>query len=91
MEMPIIRIEIERLKSCVNTMLSTHSIELNAYVKKSIEDQIQAEWVMQEIDMEVKTAIHKAIKGISNNYHLTNAIEDLIARTLAEKFRENKQ
>ena len=87
MDMPIIRIEIERLKSCVNMMLSTHSTELNAYVKKSIEEQIQAEWLMKEIDKEVKEAIYKSIKGISSNYQLIHAIEDLIAKTLADKFK----
>ena len=64
MDMPIIKIEIERLKYGVASLLASHNEELNKYTKEAIDKTLSADWVMSEIDKSVEVTIKTAIGNI---------------------------
>lgn len=90
MNMPIITIEIDRLRQGVHAMLIDHNKELDKYVQHVIDTQLNQEWVMHQIDREVKQLIENAISEISQNWRLKEAITDVVANALADKFKESK-
>lgn len=70
-------------------MFNASNQELSVAVAESIERQVTAEWVQEEIDRNVRECIKKAVGDVSNNYNLsrciTNLISDQIANIIEEK------
>ena len=86
-ELPIIRIELERVKYAVASMISDRNDELNAYVLESLNRQLTEEWVMTEIDLAVKECLSKTIKNISNDYGLQQAIYSSLLNVIIPKVK----
>lgn len=83
--MPIIRLEIERLRHSVTNVMLDSNNEINAIISESLNKQLTEGWVMQEIDLAVKECLKEAIKGIANSYQLRNAITESISNVIVDK------
>jgi hypothetical protein len=86
MHLPIIKLELDRVRESVSFMLSDHNKELNGYVKQSIDKCLNEEWVMHEIDMAVTASIRKAITSLSEDYTLQRVICNAVSDVIAKKF-----
>lgn len=85
-----LRIEIDGLRTCVGEALVSRNAEINRLVIDSLEKQLTEEWVMAEIDKSVKSCLTSAIENIANDYHMRNAITDLISNVVVKKIGEVK-
>lgn len=78
MDIPRIRIEVEGVRRQVQTMFANWDKEFSEIIQKEIEETLTQEWVMEQIKTEVVNAIHKAIRGISENWEIRKAIENVV-------------
>lgn len=85
---PVIRIEIEHIRESVTRMLALRNDDLNRMVKASLEKQLTEDAIQEKIDIEITRCIDEAIKGLSTNYQLRGVLCDVIADTIARKFKE---
>jgi hypothetical protein len=82
---PIIKIQIDGIRSSVLKAFDASNLEINAYVLRSLDNMLQEEWVIAEIDEAVKSCLKQAIKGIAGNYQMKQAIEDVLCETILKK------
>jgi len=81
---PVLRFEMEGIKHTVQHMFNEHNNELSRMVTNEIEQQLSQEWLQLEITKNVSTCMEKAVKDVSNNWKLQNAITNLIGDAVAE-------
>lgn len=89
-DLPIIRLEIESLKRSISHMMSVSNNELDDLVKQSLERTLNAEWIIEEVDAAVNKVIKESINNLTNNYKLRSVIEDAMAMSIIEKFKDVK-
>jgi len=87
--LPVLKIEIEAVRTQVSTLLTDRNNEINEHIVKSLKNQLSEDWVIAEIDAAVKRCLKQAIEDISNNYQMRNAITDLVAGIIAKKLSDN--
>lgn len=80
--MPIIKIEIDRLREQIAGVLIDRNAELNDMIAAEIEKQITLPWVQAEMAKAVRNCMQQAFENIGNNYKLQKAIEDLAVEQL---------
>jgi hypothetical protein len=83
-EMPILRFELDGVRSRVAHMLSSKNDELNELVLQSLDRQLTQEWVMAEIDAAVKGALLSAIRSVGDNYTVRSALNEVICGVVSE-------
>lgn len=77
-EIPIIRIELDRVRRVVQTMLINSNDDLNEMVTQSLEKHLNEEWVKAEIDNNVKELIKLSINDMTKNWELRQLISKLV-------------
>lgn len=90
-EIPVIKIELQGLRHTVVSMLTTRNDELNDLVIKSIEQQINEDWVVGRINETVREMLEQAIKDISSNWELKNAIRELVCESITKIISKEPQ
>lgn len=84
MDIPRLRIDLEGVRTSINTMLIQHNDDINKIVIDSLNKQITEDWIQSEIDNAVKIALKKSIEGIATQWELREAISNLIAKSVAK-------
>ncbi len=82
---PVLQISLEGVRHNVNAMLTARNDEINRMVQESLDKQLNEEWILFEIDKQVKECLSKAIGALSVNYKLQNTITELLVDTLTKK------
>ncbi len=90
-DVPILRIELEGVRSSVVTMLQDRNDELNKMIAQEIDATLKLEWVQEKISYVVKEMIGKAIDKVSNNYQLQDAIASLVSNAVTEMVQKQNQ
>lgn len=81
---PIIKIEMEGLKSSVMHYMQQHNDDFNAMVKNALEQTLTEEWVKHSIQEAVNKTVQNAIDGMCDNWQLKNAVSDALGKALAQ-------
>lgn len=81
---PIIRVEIEGLKSSVLHYMQQHNDDFNAMVKEALEQTLTEDWVKESIQQAVNKTVQNAIDGLADNWQLKNAVSDALGKALAQ-------
>ena len=79
---PIIRIELEGVRSSITQMMSAHHNEFNEMVKESVETYVTPENLQRKIDTAVQKAIDNAIDELSNDYYIKQALKTAVINLL---------
>ena len=91
LEMPIIRIELERMSETISHMFNDHQDEIKGYIKERLTNTINEDWVRSAIDQQLNLAVTKAVERISENYDLQRVIETSIVTELARLIESAKE
>lgn len=89
-EFPRIRIELEGVRSTVQTMLTRNNDDINNMVISSLEKQINEEWVQDGINNSVRKCLESAIDDIASDWNLKSAISKQISLAI-EKMISQKE
>ena len=90
-ELPILRIELDGVRSNIAHMFNANNNELNEMVKASLDKTLTHAWVAERIDFNVRECIRQAVEGISNNYELRTAISEAIVDQVIRNINGDKK
>ena len=90
MNIPLIRIEIDRLRESVSSALISRGDEINGLILEKLNKALTEEWVVESIGNEVDLAVKTAISRLSENYALKSVIEDVIVNQVSEMLKGRK-
>jgi len=88
--MPMIKIEIEGLKSNVIHLFNDTNKDFSDNIIKTIERTLSAEWVQAEINRAVEDCVIEAIRKVSNSYQLQQCISELIGESIEKIVSKDK-
>ena len=86
--LPIIRIEIEGMRSAILAALTERQIEMDAYVKDSLDRFLAGHALQEQIDRHVSVAIDTAIKQEADRYFLYGDGRKFIAQAVAARLND---
>lgn len=89
MNMPIIKIEINDLKHGIMHVLADRNNEINEQIKKTIDETLTEEWILESIKFNVDQAIRKAIDSFSDDHHIRDAIKDCIGQVVVDALEKS--
>lgn len=81
---PIIKIEMEGLKSSVMHYMQQHNDDFNAMVKDTLERTLTEDWVKQSIQEAVNKTVQNAIDRLGDNLQLRDAVSSALSKALAQ-------
>jgi len=87
MDMPIIRLDLERMRENISHAMVIRNDECNEMVEEALKVHLSAENLQFRITEAVGVAFDKAINQLSDDYTLQKCIRDTIAESIAEKFK----
>lgn len=90
MDFPILRIELEGIRSTITHALGNRNEDINKLIAKAFEEKLTQEWVQQQIGIAVDDCIRSAIKTLSSNYGLQSVIQEAIVEKLQEAIRSQQ-
>jgi len=85
MDAPILRVDLERMKSSISHMFNVENTELQEMVSAELARQLNLECVQALIVEYTRECVHAAIKDLTGNYRLKAAITNMIADMITER------
>lgn len=79
---PVIRLNLEGIRSQITHAFMAHSEELNQMVAAGLEKALSADNLQERINEEVQNAIDDAIKSLSSNYTIRSIVFDIVSEAL---------
>ena len=90
---PHIKIQLEGIKQGIAHCFTKNNDELNKMVIHKIEKTLTEDWVISEIDRNVRILLNEAIGNITKDWTLKNAITTMISNSISsqiEKMQESE-
>ena len=82
---PIIRLELERTKREISSMLARDNREYDAMIQTAVSKCINAEWFEACVEGAVEEAIRNAIKAMTTDIQLQHTLKGLILDAIEAK------
>jgi len=91
MDMPMIRLDLERMRENISHAMVLRNDECNEMVEEALRVHLSAENLQFRITEAVGVAFDKAIRQLSDDYTLQRCIRETIAESITEKFKESNK
>jgi hypothetical protein len=88
MDMPIIRLDLERMRENISHAMVIRNDEYNEMVQQALRVHLSAENLQFRITEAVGVAFDKAIVNLSNDLALEKCIRDTVSGFVTDKFKE---
>lgn len=82
MNMPIIRLDIERMRETITQAFMAHSADMDSYVKQALDTMCTEEFIQDLVTAELAQLVPEIIKDIFGDYTVRRHIKERVVASI---------